>query len=155
MRCVIVSYESCIMRVSTDAVSGFSESACRAASGALSGFNLQVAGKVMGIIMKNILTFLEENAIKYKDKTAFVDLNDSVTYAELLERAQSIGSALSKTGTKNKPIAVYFDKCVNTISAMLGVVYSGNFYVVIDSEMPPARINKIFGALSPGCRYNG
>ena len=103
----------------------------------------------MGIIMKNILTFLEENAIKYKDKTAFVDLNDSVTYAELLARAQSIGSALSKTGTKNKPVAVYFDKCVNTISAMLGVVYSGNFYVVIDSEMPPARINKIFGALSP------
>lgn len=149
MRCVIVSYESCIMRVITDAVSGFSESACRAASGALSGFIMRAAGKVMGIIMKNILTFLEENAIKYKDKTAFVDLNDSVTYAELLERAQSIGSALSKTGTKNKPIAVYFDKCVNTISAMLGVVYSGNFYVVIDSEMPPARINKIFGALSP------
>lgn len=149
MRCVIVSYESCIMRVSTDAVSGFSESACRAASGALSGFIMRAAGKVMGIIMKNILTFLEENAIKYKDKTAFVDLNDSVTYAELLARAQSIGSALSKTGTKNKPIAVYFDKCVNTISAMLGVVYSGNFYVVIDSEMPPARINKIFGALSP------
>lgn len=100
MRCVIVSHESCIMRVSTDAVSGFSESACRAASGALSGFIMRAAGKVMGIIMKNILTFLEENAIKYKDKTAFVDLNDSVTYAELLERAQSIGSALSKTGTK-------------------------------------------------------
>ena len=46
MRCVIVSYESCIMRVSTDAVSGFSESACRAASGALSGFIMRAAGKV-------------------------------------------------------------------------------------------------------------
>ena len=77
--CVIVSYESCIMRVSTDAINSFSKSVCMAASGALSGFNLQAAGKVMGIIMKNILTFLEENAIKYKDKTAFVDLNDSVT----------------------------------------------------------------------------
>lgn len=99
--------------------------------------------------MKNVLTFLEENAVKFKDKTAFADLNDSVTYGELLERAQSIGTALAKTGTKNKPVAVYFDKCVNTVAAMLGVAYSGNFYVVVDSEMPPARINKIFGALSP------
>lgn len=93
--------------------------------------------------MKNILEFLEMNAGRFKDKTAFSDINQNLSYGELLDSAKRIGSALCCLGLRNKPVAVYLDKSVNTISAMLGVVYSGNFYVVVDSEMPTPRINKI------------
>lgn len=32
---------------------------------------------------------------------------------------------------------------------MMGVVYSGSFYMILDSEMPIARMNTIFSCLSP------
>ena len=32
---------------------------------------------------------------------------------------------------------------------MMAVAYSGNFYSVIDTEMPVERINKIFEVLEP------
>ena len=100
--------------------------------------------------MKNILEFLEANALKYPDKKAFISVNKSLTYGELQNEAKAIGSALiKKLKAEKKPVAVYFDKEVTTISAMLGVVYSGNFYTVIDSEMPKERIEKIFSTLSP------
>lgn len=99
--------------------------------------------------MKNILEYIEGSAAVYPDKTAFVDTEKSITYSELLHSAKSIGTALSSLGEKNRPIAVYLNKSVKTLCAMFGVVYSGNFYIIVDSEMPVDRINKIFIGLSP------
>lgn len=99
--------------------------------------------------MKNILEFLELNAERYGGKVAFSDLENSITYEELLLSSKRIGTAVSIAGTRNKPIAVYIDKGIPLLLSMFGVVYSGNFYVVIDSEMPTDRINKIFKTLCP------
>lgn len=99
--------------------------------------------------MKNILEFLEHNGRVFKDKVAFKDINSELTYGELLSSSKAVGTALSSLGTKNRPVAVYLDKGVNVLTAMFGIVYSGNFYVVIDSEMPVPRINAIFETLSP------
>lgn len=100
--------------------------------------------------MKNVLEFLESDTEKFPDKIAFKDENTAVSYKELLCQAQSIGTYISRLVNKrNSPVAVYLDKSPKVISAMLGVVYSGNFYVIIDSEMPCERINKIFSTLHP------
>lgn len=99
--------------------------------------------------MKNILEFIELNCSKFKNKTAFKDVNDSLSYEELLAESKSVGTALSVLGVRNKPVAIYLDKGVNVLTAMFGIVYSGNFYVVIDSEMPAVRINAIFETLKP------
>lgn len=99
--------------------------------------------------MKNILEFLENAANRFPDKTAFAEEGRALSYAELLDGAQRVGSALSAMGSKNQPVCVYMDKGVNTLVSMMGVVYSGNFYVVLDGEMPPERINKIFTTLKP------
>ena len=32
---------------------------------------------------------------------------------------------------------------------MLGVLYSGNFYVVLDTQMPDERVHRIFETLQP------
>ncbi len=99
--------------------------------------------------MKNILEYIEKSASRFPDKAAFVDLECSVSYAQLMKNAQSIGTALSSLKMKNRPIAVYLDKSVKTLCAMFGVVYSGNFYIVVDTDMPVERISKIFSTLSP------
>ncbi len=99
--------------------------------------------------MKNILEYIENSTSEYPDKIAFADNDNTITYAQLLKNAKSIGTALSQMNKRNCPIAVYLDKSVQTPCAMFGITYSGNFYIIIDAEMPVERINKIFSTLSP------
>ncbi|MBQ7202386.1 MAG: amino acid adenylation domain-containing protein [Eubacterium sp.] len=99
--------------------------------------------------MKNILEFLENDAKLYPDKVAFKDNESFLTYSEALDFSKRIGTMLSKLGKRNAPVAVYLDKKASTLAAIFGVTYSGNFYAVIDSEMPPDRIARIFETLNP------
>ncbi len=39
------------------------------------------------------------------------------------------------------------DKKSESVAAYMGVVYSGNFYVVLDAEMPASRAESILGTL--------
>lgn len=109
--------------------------------------------------MKNILEFIEYDAKRYGNKPAFIDDKNEFTYDDLLDASKRIGSALSSINITNRPIAIYLDKSVKVLPAMFGIVYSGNFYVVIDSEMPVERIKKIFSTLNPvfiitDCKYH-
>ena len=52
-------------------------------------------------------------------------------------------------GVRNKAIAVLLDKKPESVAAYMGVVYSGNFYVVLDAEMPKQRAESILAALRP------
>ena len=99
--------------------------------------------------MKNILELLEASAHCFPNKTAFDDTNKKITYNELENAAKRVGSALAEQGFINEPVAIYIDKSVDVIIAMLGIVYSGNIYTVIDTEMPKERIEKIFSTLKP------
>jgi len=100
-------------------------------------------------MLKSITDFLKCSAERYPDKLAFVDENRAVTYSELQSKAMSIGSEIAKTGAKNKPFLIFIDKSVDCIEAMLGVAYSGNFYVVIDVHMPEDRLQSICSTLNP------
>ena len=99
--------------------------------------------------MKNILQYLEKSASLYSSKNAFTDHNRCMTYSECVEDSKRIGSHLLQLNCMRKPIAVLMDKTVESLSCFFGVVYSGHFYVVIDSEMPQDRIEKIFETLHP------
>lgn len=99
--------------------------------------------------MKNILQYLELSADKHPDKVVFTDSVKAMTYGECVENSKKIGTRLLELNHKRKPIAVLLDKTVESLSAFFGVVYSGNFYVVIDSQMPQDRIEKIFETLKP------
>lgn len=103
-----------------------------------------------GGTMKNILDYLEQTAERFGAHVAVADDTVQMTFSELKDKARQIGSALSELEMRNMPIAVYLDKTPACAAAFLGVVYSGNFYVVIDSFMPVERIRKIFETLKPG-----
>lgn len=99
--------------------------------------------------MKNILEYLEESSNKYFTKSVFTDQNRELTYGECIQYSKKIGTQLLELHKTRQPIAVLMDKTVESLTAFFGVVYSGNFYVVIDSMMPLDRIEKIFETLQP------
>lgn len=100
-------------------------------------------------MMKNILQMLELSAERYGDKAAFSDSEGIYTYSELRQRAQAVGSGLLSLEQRNAPVAVLLDKSKDSVCAFMGVVYSGNFYVVLDTAMPAQRVNHILNTLTP------
>lgn len=100
---------------------------------------------------KTIIDFLEETSSKNSEKVAFTDAKREVKYKDLLLNSYKIGTNIIKNseGKINKPIAIYIDKTVDCIEAMLGILCSGNFYTVLDTKSPLERINMILETLEP------
>lgn len=99
--------------------------------------------------MITILDCLENTAVKFADNIICEDANKQITYANFVENAKAIGSFLCKYEQTRHPIAVFMDNSAEALEAMMGIVYSGNFYVVIDALMPIERIKNIFATLRP------
>ena len=98
-------------------------------------------------MVKNILEVLENTTNKNPNKIAFADIEKEVTYENFTNSAKRIGSFLTKINQTNKPIAIYIDKKVECIESMMGIVYSGNFYTVLDVASPQERIQTILNTL--------
>ena len=99
--------------------------------------------------MKNVLEYLEKSAERFPEKVAFSDESSEMTYRELLLKAQAVGSVLLRKSIERSPVAVLLDKTAESLAALMGVVYSGCFYTVLDAEMPAARMNAILKDLAP------
>lgn len=101
--------------------------------------------------MKNILEFIENSAVRYPDKLAVADENGGLTYSRIESFSRKIGAWILAEirGVRNKAIAVLLDKKPESVAAYMGVVYSGNFYVVLDPEMPKQRAESILATLRP------
>lgn len=96
-----------------------------------------------------ITDYLNKTAVTYKDKTAFADEARALTFYELQQEAYHIAGALLERGIAKSPVAIFMDKSPACISAFYGVAYSGNFYTMIDVEMPDQRIGKILSSFKP------
>ena len=97
----------------------------------------------------SVLDLLERSAQVYADKQAFVDEKHAVTFSTLCQKSKAIGCALLEYGRMRSPVIVFVDRNVESIVSFMGVVYSGNFYVPIDSKMPQERIKLIIETLNP------
>lgn len=97
----------------------------------------------------NILEYLESSAERFSNKIAFSDGMRELSFSDLCEKAKRVGSYLVGRGYCRECIAIAMKKSVNAISAMLGVVYAGCYYVIIDAEMGEQRVNEILNKLRP------
>jgi amino acid adenylation domain len=93
--------------------------------------------------MKNVLEYLEHSSKQYPDKIVVRDEKNSCSYKELLQNAQCIGSALADLESDRKPVIVFMEKSVEALTAFMGIVYAGCFYISISPELPIARIRQI------------
>lgn len=93
--------------------------------------------------MKNVLEYLEQSAAMMPDKCAVIDVNESLSFAELLERSQHIGSFLATKVSPREPILVLMEKSVATLSTFLGITQAGAFIINITADLPLQRIQSI------------
>lgn len=100
-------------------------------------------------MIKSVTDYLVASAKKYPNKVAFIDMNRSITFSELDKEAKKIAQYLIDENLFKCPIVVYLDKSVECISAFIGIAYSGNFYTLIDTQMPNERKEKIVSVLKP------
>lgn len=98
----------------------------------------------------NLLDYLDGSVERFPEKVAFVGDNEQITFRELKNKAQIIGTYLCKITEKNEPISVITEKGIETIIVYLGVLYAGCFYAAVDKEMPATRISTIIELTDAG-----
>lgn len=100
---------------------------------------------------KNVLQLLEEITFKYPEKIALCDDNQVVNFRKYTQHSKAIGTFLAKeysTGF-SRPILIFVDRNVENLISFMGVLYSRNFYVPIDSKTPLERIKNIIAVINP------
>ena len=98
----------------------------------------------------NVLSYLEDTAHRFPDKTALADDKTSLSFGQWLSMAQAIGAHVARqTSAVRCPVLVFVDRKVECLVGFMGVVESGNFYVPIDNKMPSERIRLIVDVLDP------
>lgn len=100
-------------------------------------------------MQRNVLEYLEHTVRKVPNKVAYADENVEITFEQVYQQSRAIGTYLQKDGYDQEPIVVFMGKYPRTIVTFYGVIYSGNYYVPIDEEMPKHRIELIFQSLNP------
>ncbi|HHX74508.1 MAG TPA: amino acid adenylation domain-containing protein [Firmicutes bacterium] len=99
----------------------------------------------------NILAYLEQSAARCPHKDALIDEKESITFSDLERFAKALGSSIlaAGPGVVRRPVVVLADRTAATVVSLLGVVYSGNFYVPIDNRMPQERLQLMLAQMQP------
>lgn len=96
------------------------------------------------------MTFLADTVEFHGNKTAIIDGVKRLSFQELDTAAKRLGTIIhNHYQIKKQPIAVFLPKSAESIVAFMGILYSGNFYVPLDENLPAARIKIILGNLNP------
>ena len=98
---------------------------------------------------RNMISCLDSVSRLFPDNIVIADEYDEFSYQRMMINVRSIASTLAAYRYRNKPVVLLLDRGTACIMAMIGVVFSGNFYVVADTEMPSGRIKKIMDNLLP------
>ncbi len=93
--------------------------------------------------MKNILEYLETTAARVPEKLAFSDGTEGLTFGQVRRIAHAVGTALLRRGAAAEPVAILMKRHPRQIAAFYGVIYAGCYYIPLDPDMPPARMEAI------------
>ena len=96
----------------------------------------------------NILTGLKPRPPAARMPRCGDDQTDC-TWAQLADTARRAGSFLASRTMPRRPVAFYLEKSVSAFAAMLGTVYAGCCYSVLDTRQPAARTLQVLDTLTP------
>lgn len=97
--------------------------------------------------MRSILDYLEVSASRNPSKTAVIDEHGALSYEELLQYSRRIGSALAEHIAPRRPVPILMDKSAGALCSFLGSAYAGCFYVLLNPELPQARLQQVLEVL--------
>lgn len=92
---------------------------------------------------------LSQSAKAVPQKLAFITPSDAITYISLDEKSSALATQILNLNINKSPILIILPKGIEAIISFFGVLKSGNFYTIIDENMPLERINKIIRTLCP------
>lgn len=99
--------------------------------------------------MKNVLEWLENDALNHPNEVVYESDGYCLTFGQVQDLAKRIGSNILAHNKGKKPIATMLGRGAKTITAYLGIVYSGCAYAPIDPLLPDHRLKGILTKLSP------
>lgn len=94
-----------------------------------------------------VLDYLEDTAAKYPDKTAFSDINESVSWSEFVSEAKRLSIFVSKNFEAGHAVPIMCEKSVQTLEWFFAAVYAGCFYSYFDSTFPESRLKSMVQTL--------
>ncbi len=78
---------------------------------------------------------------RYPNQIAVQSTGESLTYAELNQRANTLAHALiAQLGEGTEPVVLLFDHTTTLIVALMAVLKAGKAYLVLDQTHPPDRL---------------
>lgn len=93
---------------------------------------------------KNVLEYLENTVLQYRDKIALMEGRRELTFGEWEQYAKRLSSFIrSRTEDTKRPIAVFLPKSIDSLVAFMGILYSGNIYAPLDVHSPAVRTHSI------------
>ncbi len=100
--------------------------------------------------MKIIRRF-EQTVLKYPNKTAIIDNDKDVTFQELRQKALTIGAAIMERleGKINQPVSIFLSESTDYVAAILGVLYSRNFYVPLIKNGAKRLLKTVVESINP------
>ena len=98
----------------------------------------------------SLIELFEETVGKYPEKTAVIDKDRTISFADLRRKALLTGERIAGLDIpQNRPIGVFLDKSVESVYADLGILYAGDFYMNLDIKTPAERIKNILQLVEP------
>lgn len=91
----------------------------------------------------NIATPFFQQCTQIPDKTAFVEEEQTISYAQFKARIEKIANALSTKHVHNQPIAIALDRGIDAASCIYSVLSAGAIYLPLDIKNPATRLNFI------------
>lgn len=100
-------------------------------------------------MIRSVCDFLDNSALKFPNKIAFVEGQKSISYKDFNKITSAVASRILEFLIKKEPILIILPKGIDALISMFGVAKSGNFYSIIDEKMPRERVEKIITKLRP------
>jgi acyl-coenzyme A synthetase/AMP-(fatty) acid ligase/thioesterase domain-containing protein/acyl carrier protein len=87
----------------------------------------------------NLLSAFKNTVARYPEKIAATDATSEITYQRLLSESLCICSALKNSSFKEKKLAIYMPNGINALTTLVGSLYSGICFSVLDIKQPAER----------------
>jgi len=109
-----------------------------------------------GIATGSLVEWFERISRLHAHRTAVVCGSTSITYAELNQAGDRIARRLRRMHLpQNAVVALYLDRSVEMLSAMLGVLKAGGAYLPLDATYPVARVIETLQDAQPAILITG
>lgn len=96
----------------------------------------------------NVLNYLQGSVKKFPQKTAVACGNEAYTFLDIEKMSQSLAACVDREYV-NKPIIVFSNRNAHVLILYLACIFSKNYYIPVDPDMPREKIQAIIDDSKP------